>query len=371
MKKRPNYFYRMPDFDYTHPYIDGEVRGGLVHLENTYIFSRYQIAYNCDVIFVPPGCIADTISDEEVLQHMSTFGVTANHTNGSLVGDVNPRVLFSQSTAVDTAVIIAQHWGYSYYHAMIEDLPRLALASDFLDAHPEAVIISYSSSLMQPDSRIPLLNALLDLGHDRKWVPFRDKTALFIKKALIPTATRCGIGQPRALRRVHEKILKRIPTVLGGTLQRFWSRNPGTRTGEKKVIVVHKRAWRSLINHESLVAALRTEFSACCIVIEFLGSEPMEEYIIMHHSAKIIVGPHGAGLSNVIFAPNDAALVEIHPKVGNVDGTQVNECHQITAKALNLKTRMLVQTSGDWFGEDFSVHVPPVIEAVRDFLQGA
>jgi capsular polysaccharide biosynthesis protein len=65
----------------------------------------------------------------------------------------------------------------------------------------------------------------------------------------------------------------------------------------------------------------------------------------MHHLAKVIVGPHGAGLSNILFAPPTAALVEIHPKIGNINGTQRNVCHQMTARSLGLESRMLVQES--------------------------
>jgi len=71
-------------------------------------------------------------------------------------------------------------------------------------------------------------------------------------------------------------------------------------------------------------------FAHCCTVIVFLETEPLEEYIVMHHQARMIVGPHGAELSNILFATPSAALIELHPKVGNYLDGRVNECHQST-----------------------------------------
>lgn len=132
---------------------------------------------------------------------------------------------------------------------------------------------------------------------------------------------------------------------------------------------MQKRSTRSLLNHNDLLDALKTAFDNCCTVIEFLGTEPMENYIVMHHQAKVIVGPHGAGLSNILFAQPNAALVEIHPKVGNSLNGQVNECHQSTARSLGLESRMLVQESGESYPSSFEVDVQSVIDTVRELLQ--
>jgi hypothetical protein len=345
-KFRPKNFHRMADFDYEPRMVPSEALGGVVEFHDTYILSKYQITFNCDVVYVPPGCKAATTSKEEILSLVSH-----GHTE-----------------ELDTVVVIAQFWGNSYYHAMIEDLPRLALVLDILRADPSAAVLSYPQSLTQPTSREWLFNRLLGLGKSRKWIPFDEDKAYFAKKVFIPTATRCGNGQPRALTLIRDTIYGNVPIVLGETLDKFWVRYPEIHTGGNLLIVVQKRVSRSLLNHDDLVEALKTEFVNCCTVIEFLGSEAMEECIVMHHHARVIVGPHGAGLSNVVFAPSDAALVEIHPKAGNVNGTQINLCHQSTAKSLGLETRMLVQTSGGIWGSSFLVDVESVVNTVRELL---
>jgi len=231
------------------------------------------------------------------------------------------------------------------------------------------MILSYPQSLMHPTSRPLLLNKLLGLGNDRKWVSFDDNKVYFAKKVIIPTATRCGHGQPMALRLIRDKIIANIPIVLNETLERFWLQYPGTREGERTIIILQKRTTRSVLNHDDLLDALNATFAHCCTVIVFLDTEPLEGYVVMHHQARVIVGPHGAGLSNVLFATPSAALIEIHPKVGNHINGQVNECHQSTARSLGLESRLLVQESGESYPRSFTVDVQSVIDTVRELLR--
>lgn len=147
---------------------------------------------------------------------------------------------------------------------------------------------------MTPTSRVRLWNEILGLGPDREWEPYDDDVAYFANALVVPTATRCGHGQPRALRLVRDRILVNAPSVLRGTIDRFRSRHPDVHSGETTLIVVQKRASRRLLNHDDLVAALTLEFSNAsrrCTVIEFLGNETMEETIVLHRQAGIIVGP--------------------------------------------------------------------------------
>ena len=90
----------------------------------------------------------------------------------------------------------------------------------------------------------------------------------------------------------------------------------------------------------------------------------MEETIVLHRQAGIIVGPHGAGLSNALFARPDAALIEIHPEIA--DGTGLNLCHQRTARALGLRSTMLVLGAANNYWDSFAADVPSIVDAVRE-----
>lgn len=358
MTNQPRNFHRKPGLDNADGPVLRGFLGGFVNLRNAYLLSKYQISFNCDMVYVPHGCKSESFSDSDVFSLL----------NSSLGDDGNVPFSLPGAQTLDSAIVIAQFWGQNYYHAMIEDLPRLAMVLDILESDHKAVILSYPHSLMYPTSRSSLLNKLLGLGNDRKWVSYDDNTVYFIRNLIIPTATRCGHGQPRALRLIRDRIIANTPVVLKADLERFWLKNPEVRAGEKATILVQKRTTRSLINHDDLVDALQSAFATCCTVIEFRGTEPLEEYIVMHHQAKIIVGPHGAGLSNILFAPPTASLVEIHSKAGNHGGKQINRCHQSTAKSLGIEYRMLIQESGESFGSNFMVDVQSVIDSVRELL---
>jgi hypothetical protein len=142
----------MINFDDNHGMLPAGSMGGVVEFRDAYVLGKYQIAFNCDV-YVPPGCKAATISKEEIL---------------SIISHVSSRRGSSDDVEeLDAVVVIAQFWGDSYYHALIEDLPRLALALDILHSDPRAAILSYPQSFM---SRESLFNRLPRLRDSRKWI---------------------------------------------------------------------------------------------------------------------------------------------------------------------------------------------------------
>jgi capsular polysaccharide biosynthesis protein len=81
----------------------------------------------------------------------------------------------------------------------------------------------------------------------------------------------------------------------------------------------------------------------------------------------VIIGPHGAGLANMIFSRRNAGVVELHQTRGTYSKGRPNRCHQNTAKAAGLRYRMLIQKDGSNF-TDFTVNVSEAVEAVRELL---
>ncbi|MGG5818825.1 glycosyltransferase family 61 protein [Falsiroseomonas sp. HW251] len=66
---------------------------------------------------------------------------------------------------------------------------------------------------------------------------------------------------------------------------------------------------RPMLNEDGLIEALRARG-----VRIFLAKEmSYPEQVLCASRARVMIGPHGAGLTNVGFAPRDALLVEIHP----------------------------------------------------------
>jgi hypothetical protein len=343
----------LDDVTREYKYLFDGALGGLVTLLDGHVLSPHAIAFNINTTYLPRGCKTDNVTDDQILSRIDWMNSDDSAIPGIRSATASRAKVVRE---LDTAVVIAQFWGESYYHAMTEDLPRLAFIFDLLESeYPNATILSYPQSLMTPTSRVYLWNNLLGLAHGQKWEPYDDDVAYHARTLVIPTATRCGHGQPGALRLLRDRIFANAPHVLRDTIERFRTRHPGVLEGDRTLVVVQWRAYRRLLNHDDLVAALASEFSKACTVIEFFGNETMEETIVLHHNAGIVVGPHGAGLSNILFARSDASMIEIHPVIA--DGTGLNFCHQRTAHALGLKSTLLVQGRAKNYWDSFEADV--------------
>jgi hypothetical protein len=73
-------------------------------------------------------------------------------------------------------------------------------------------------------------------------------------------------------------------------------------------------------------------------VVRYMGDVPLKQQMEAFSDAGLIVAPHGAGLVNLIFAPNHAKVIEIY----NNPRTACNYCYFALALGLRLKYRMLL-----------------------------
>lgn len=67
---------------------------------------------------------------------------------------------------------------------------------------------------------------------------------------------------------------------------------------------------RTQPGHEELLSWLERAFPLLDVKI-FYGNESLREAVQLFHSAKVVVGPHGAAFANVVFCQNDTFVLEI------------------------------------------------------------
>ncbi|KMS94516.1 hypothetical protein BVRB_020630 [Beta vulgaris subsp. vulgaris] len=109
------------------------------------------------------------------------------------------------------------------------------------------------------------------------------------------------------------------------------------------------------------------------VLIDFGPNENLLNTAVKHYNADIVIGPHGAGLSNIIFCPDGATLIELHPRLGNeaTEGPHhVNGCHQRTARKSALKPIMLLEDNGTDTTK-FTANITRVVDAVAKVRDGA
>jgi hypothetical protein len=322
----PNHFCRMEEFG------DSPSLGGVALFRNALIQGdRPPFVFDCNFVYVPSSCMSKDATNAYIQR----------------IARIN------NVTMLDEAIMIYQFWGNAYFHSMVECLPRLAYVLTYLKLHPESKILAGSTHLCRNSQT---LNQLLGLNNT--WVPYLPSQSYLIKRLLIPSGTKCGKVQP--------KCVERLQRALDITQNLHLN---DTDLHSKLSVVLQRRNSRKIINHEELLQALRSHLAHCCVVEVFDGTESLADTVALHRKAQVIVGPHGAGLSSAIFARRgSSAVVELHPHKGNWNGSQVNPCHQTTAKAAGLVTRLVQQTDGSMFG-DFYVNISAALDAVDDVME--
>jgi capsular polysaccharide biosynthesis protein len=88
------------------------------------------------------------------------------------------------------------------------------------------------------------------------------------------------------------------------------------------------------------------------------GRLPLREQAALFAQAEIVAGAHGAGLTNILFAPHDAGVVEIFP------ADKVKNTYFLLAKSLGQNYRGVIGSSGNR-REWFSVAARQVEQAVE------
>lgn len=196
------------------------------------------------------------------------------------------------------------YWHFNYHHWLIECLPLIELFCE--DPH------FANCKLILPENLNAFQAESLRLYHipEEQRIYFNQQNLGF-KHLYAPSI---GNFSSHQLASVRQRLLKATQAH---------QENPG-----KRIYVSRQDAnSRRIVNESELLRVLAAfEFE----VFE-LSQMPLGDQIRLFHQASVICGPHGAGLSNLIFAPENAMLIELTPH------DTVNHCFWVQANSLGQK----------------------------------
>ena len=86
---------------------------------------------------------------------------------------------------------------------------------------------------------------------------------------------------------------------------------------------------RALTNHHDVVNTVRSLWKG--EVLEHTGSGGFADQMRVFAAGHGILGPHGAGLSNMVFMPPGSVAVEVLPTMGS---NRLNPCYIVLAYTL-------------------------------------
>ena len=153
--------------------------------------------------------------------------------------------------------------------------------------------------------------------------------------------------------------------VLGTTRDFVYSLlSPPAKPEPKQIVVLSRNNTRSRrwLNEEACVAALRLAFPDEKVVVFPDTGLPSDEMVRLFASSKVVLGPHGGGFASIMFAPMDAAIVEI-----DCDGKSIaykEVARQMGQRYIGLRGNF------SWESPTATVPAAQLVDAVRRALDG-
>jgi Glycosyltransferase 61 len=259
-------------------------------------------------------------------------------------------------------ILLTAFWSTTFYHATVENLPRLLLLQDFMEAHPDIPIL-----VCQPhtgDKEKTLLYIFAKIwGLEQRMIFLKPTEVIHANVMYIPEPTPCGQLQPLMARAAQSAILQKIQSRHQLSTAENGAES-ATAESDNWIVVIRRRHGRSIRNHDAMMAALQSTFpNETWYVFDDATVPPIgiDQWDVFA-KAKIVIAPHGGGLCNVLASRPGTHIVEFYGQ-----GTDCNLCYMHLAVALNMHHHPLHMESLDAKGT-YEVNVDRVVSVVRDIV---
>ncbi len=225
--------------------------------------------------------------------------------------------LIRESPLYDEVFTIAQYWGFGFFHSTLESLPRLAPFLDFLRDHPH---IKIHANIRHPFlSLLSIDESRVVRGNIRARILYLPAGASCGSPSLYPTQALASQLRPQTVPLDRQNI----------------------------IVLIKRSRSRRFLNHRSILDTLEHLAIPLGFEVKVFADNPVlpaSETRDMFGGAFLVVAPHGAGESNLLFAQPGAVLLEAlcdREKKGPVG------CYIHVAKILGMRYYGLVPKGGN------------------------
>lgn len=242
----------------------------LIHFSRIYVYQNGVLQYKCITFNLKGGCGCDV--------------------NNNNIGNVNYyKNVFS----------ITQTWANAVFHSIIECLTKLGLYINEIINQQSIYIHLYNSAATQ---------YLLFLGVSRKRIINGN---IYAMSLIITPKSSCGsysnIHNLYYLRNKLRKLSKIDKSI--------------------QIVLIRRIYSRKIYNHDYLYNELLKHYNTKV----YNYNDSINRISTLFSSAQVIIAPHGAGLSNIIFCKINTLIIEFLNK------NRLNLCYNGLAKALGIK----------------------------------
>ncbi len=196
--------------------------------------------------------------------------------------------LIKKRKIIAAGIWIIDNHSFAYYHWLVESLTRLVIISDEEKEYPIILPMKYRSlSYVQESLSILGFNILY----------YNENDHLLVKKLILPDITVRGMCFSNE--------------SLFGLKQKFNSLNAIPQQPFRKIYVSRKYSNARNITNEDELLNILNKYN---IEIFHFENMSISQQIKLLQETIFIIGPHGAGLSNILFVPNITTVLEIRNK---------------------------------------------------------
>ena len=237
---------------------------------------------------------------------------------------------------------ISLYWGSGFFHAVVEDLSRIAPYSTFLANNPDIKIhVNGKTSFTK--------NILKDLGISE------DRLVTGVVEARVlyqPMGSRCGYGTFFPLH----------------VLSMLTKQNMNQSAPRDTIVLIKRSTKRWFGNHGGILNMLKNKTVLYNSSVVVYGDKPIPTWETtkkLFDRAFLIVAPHGAGLANMIFARPGTVILE-----GLCCGNQLNLCYQALAELMGHRHYGIARPGGCFkvLPEELQPAVEFTVKAFHDTL---
>lgn len=208
--------------------------------------------------------------------------------------------------------VATQYWGAAVFHRMVEVIPRIVPYIEFLQRHPDIMVsvpMDSSNILSEVLQIMGLSKYRLVTGATRARIVYQ------------PRSTSCGMANVQEIQMTSQ--------IFRDHIRRSFATSGFSRNRLLLLRRSRLRRFREQELIESLLKSVAAEFNLEFSVFLDEPVPSLNDTMMLFHTAVVVVGPHGAGLSNIVFCQPGTFVVE-----GVCDPPHVNLCYQHLAYVL-------------------------------------
>ena len=219
-----------------------------------------------------------------------------------------------KSPLYNEVFVITQFWGSGFFHFNCESAPRVAPYVDFLRSHGDIRI-----HVLKGGGFVAKAVELLGLD------PSRLVTGTIRAKLVyLPQSTRCGNANVHLVQLLSHRYRQAIR-------QKF----PPSSLQRNSIVVVRRSGGRKFKHAPGIESMVQSMAEENGFRYELFKDNPLPSYdeaVQIFNRAVIVVGPHGAGLSNLLFSEPGTVMIE-----GVCNAPKTNLCYQVLGYVLGHK----------------------------------